>query len=61
MDWLAYTLVIVFGGMFVGVFTHFLRGGTLSYYEPDKKMAGFELILALGILGFGLIGLINSI
>ena len=61
MDWFAYILVIVFGGMFVGMFIHFLRGGTLRLYEPDKKMATFEFVLALGIVIFGVIGLINSV
>ena len=61
MDWFAYILVIVFGGMFVGMFLHFIRGGTLRLYEPDKKMAGFELILALSAVIFGIVGLINSV
>ena len=61
MEWLAYTLVIIFGGLSVAMFIHFLRGGKLSLYEPDKKMAAFELILALGILIYGVAGLINSI
>ena len=61
MEWLAYTLVIIFGGLSAGMFAHFLNGGKLTLYEPDKKMATFELILALGILGFGIVGLINSI
>ena len=61
MEWLAYTLVIIFGGLSAGMFIRFLAGGKLILHEPDKKMAGFELILAIGIVLFGLIGLINSI
>ncbi|KKL53716.1 hypothetical protein LCGC14_2272680 [marine sediment metagenome] len=59
MEWLAYTLVIVFGGIFAGTFIRLLKGAW-TIHEPDKKMAVFELLLALGAVVFGIVGLIQS-
>ena len=60
MELFAYILVIVFGGIFAGTFMRLFKG-PWTIYEPDKKMAAFELLLCIGAVAFGVVGLIQSI
>jgi len=59
MEWLSYALNIAFGVIASYVFIGVITKGKHIVYEPDKKMAVLELIMFIGIAGFGAVMLIN--